>query len=286
MSDKIKALDIKLLEEREMVNSAATRLRICDEFGTGTYRERPLPNDLEKILKAYRDERENIFKDHITASKAITEIETQIRKLNREHTKIAKERVKQQEKVKKEKAKLKEKRLRKKAEDRKEKERIKAERVSFWPKKVYCVTITLEQQSTMTPASSRRSSTTTISDEEPVVNISSTTFHEPSKVMDGEIHLSLSYITYSASWSSRYDLSLDTVSPLSHCSIFLFRYPINIAIQYDLQDNFVLRYMKNFLYYNLLLEVFDFLFRKAKLKALFHFPPTQAKFHYRTTILT
>lgn len=90
--------------------------------------------------------------------------------------------------------------------------RIKAERELFWPKKVYRITISLEPQSVMTPLSSRRSSIATTDDKPSPDNLASTTFHQPTETDDGKVQLSLSYVTDSASWSPRYDLSLDTLT--------------------------------------------------------------------------
>lgn len=204
---KIKQLHTNLLAEKEKINSAANRLQICDNFGQSVTTNRPPPGDLQNLLKAYNEEREKIFIDHETSSEAVDKIHQQLRQCEKEKVKLAKTLVKAQEKARKEKAKLKAKKLRQKAEIYKEKMRIKAERESFWPKKVYRITISLEP-TIMTPDSSRRSSV----DGDTVVNVNlaSTTFHEPTKVMPGEISLSLSYITYSASWSPRYDLSLDS----------------------------------------------------------------------------
>lgn len=61
----------------------------------------------------------------------------------------------------------------------------------------------------MTPASSRRSSI----DGDTIVNLATTDFHKTGReeLKEDEISLSLSYITFSASWSPRYDLALNTV---------------------------------------------------------------------------
>lgn len=204
---KLKQLKTDLLAENENTNSAANRLRICENFGQSVVTNRPPPAELENLLKAYNEERQKIFTEHAASVAAADKIQQQIKQCEKEQTKLAKSLVKAQQKFRKEKAKLKDKKLRKKAEAHKEKLRIKAERESFWPKKVYRITISLEP-TFMTPDSSRRSSI----DGDTVVNVNlaSTTFHEPSKVLPGEISLSLSYITYSASWSPRYDLSLDS----------------------------------------------------------------------------
>ena len=203
---KIKQLNDALLAEKEKINNAANRLQICDNFGKSIASERPPPEKLPEILKAYNEERKKIFSDHVACAAAAEKIEEDIAKAQKEKTKLAKVLVKAQLKEQKEKTKLKEKKLRKKAEVFKEKQRIKAERDSFWAKKVYRITISLES-SILTPGSSRRSSIT----EGEVTNLATTTFHQPEALKDGSISLSISYITYSASWSPRYDLNLNSI---------------------------------------------------------------------------
>lgn len=208
VAERIKKLHVDLLSEKEKINSAASRLSIADNFGKSVEKNRPPPDELEKLLKAYHDERQKIYRDHENATSASENICEEIEKAEREKTKLAKAFVKANEKKEKEKAKLKQKKLRQKAEAFKEKQRIRTERESFWPKKVYKVTINLEPSS-LTPGSSRRSST---DDGDTLVNLATSTFHESpnTPLKTGEISLSLSYITYSASWSPRYDLSLST----------------------------------------------------------------------------
>ncbi|KAG4434543.1 hypothetical protein IFR05_009984 [Cadophora sp. M221] len=205
---RMKKLHVQLLDEQEKINSAANRLKICDNFGKSVEKERPAPSDLDKLISAYQTERKKIYQDHEAATCAVEDVREEIRKTEKEKMKLAKALVKANEKVEKEKAKEREKKLRKKAEIAKEKKRIKAERESFWPKKVYCITINLEPSS-LTPASSRRSSI----DGDTIVNLATSEFHEASNapLKNGEISLSLSYITHGASWAPRYDLSLNTV---------------------------------------------------------------------------
>ncbi|KAG9232863.1 hypothetical protein BJ875DRAFT_426897 [Amylocarpus encephaloides] len=206
--NKIKDLNVRLLAEQETINSAATRLIISDYFGKGTVKDRPPPSDLGKLVEAYKEERQKIYRDHENSTAASEKIREQITKAEKQKAKLAKEWVKANEKKKKEEAKAKEKKLRKQAEVDKEKERVRLDRESFWPKKTYRVTINLES-STFTPSSSRRSSM----DGATVVNLATSTFHEESdkELKSDTISLSLSYITHSASWSPRYDLSLNTV---------------------------------------------------------------------------
>ncbi|KAF8854047.1 hypothetical protein BDZ45DRAFT_677222 [Acephala macrosclerotiorum] len=215
INEKLKQLSIQLQEEQEKINSAAHRLKICDAFGNSVEKTRPPPNELETLVKAYTDERKKIYTDHERATQEVDRIREDMSKTEKQKLKVAKAVVKANEKVNKEKAKLKEKKLRKKAEIFKEKQRIKTERESFWPKKVYCVTINLEPSS-FTPGSSRRNSIdgdTIVNVPTPHANLATSGFHEPSKqpLKADEISLSISYITYSASWAPRYELSLNTI---------------------------------------------------------------------------
>ncbi len=208
INDKIKLLNVQLLNKQEAINSAAKRLLICDNFGKSVADNRPPINEMETLVKAYQVEREKIYTEHESATAAIDAIREEIAKAEKEKVKLAKALVKASEKQEKAKAKQKQKRLRQKAEIFKEKQRIKEERESFWPKKVYRITITLEPIS-MTPGSSRRSSI----DGDTIVNLATSDFHESPKasLKANEISLSLSYITYSASWSPRYDLNLNSI---------------------------------------------------------------------------
>jgi hypothetical protein len=213
LEKKIKQLNDTLLAEQEKINNAANRLQICDNFGKSLVSERPAPEKLPDILKAYNEERKKIFDDHVECTAAAEKVQDDIAKAQKDKTKLAKELVKTKLKEQKERTKLKEKKIRKKAEIFKEKQRIKAERDSFWAKKVYRVTISLEA-STFTPGSSRRSSLTegeVTNSAAPVTNLASTTFHEPEALKAGLVSLSISYITYSASWSPRYDLNLNSL---------------------------------------------------------------------------
>lgn len=226
---KIKEAQNKLASHQESINSGTNRLQICDNFGQSVRDARPLPEDLKNLLGTYENERFQIFQEHQEHTNAIEDIQEDITKLEKQKTKLAKALVKANEKKEKEKVKLEQQRLRKKAEIAKEKARIKAERESFWPKKVYNITISIELAckyrvtvvtilranritAALTPALSRRSSI----DGDTIVNLATTDFHKPGKeeLKDDEISLSLSYITFSASWSPRYDLALNTVKSI------------------------------------------------------------------------
>lgn len=210
VTQKLKTLGVQLLDEQEKINSAASRLKICENYGQSILNQNKLAtSELENAVKAYNIEREKIYLDHKSSTATAEAIQDQIKDLEKERAKLRKAAAKAQKKAMAEKTKLQMKKLRQKNELRKEKERIKAERNSFWPKKVYRVTISLEP-STLTPSSSRRGSI----DSESAVKLASSPAKELSEsgVSPGTVNISLSYITYSASWSPRYDLSLNTIS--------------------------------------------------------------------------
>ena len=79
---------------------------------------------------------------------------------------------------------------------------LKEERVQFWPRKVYRVKLSLDTNLDMTPASSRRGS---------IDSLAKATSESQSSD-PCQISLSLSYITHSAYWAPRYDLSLTTTN--------------------------------------------------------------------------
>lgn len=97
----------------------------------------------------------------------------------------------------------------KKDADRKEKQRIKDERAKYWPKKVYKVTLHLDVP-TETPGSSRRSSVSSVTlSKAPETESAAAANLEGSQQ---RFSLTLSYITFSASWAPRYDIDFSTAS--------------------------------------------------------------------------
>ena len=207
MNKKIKQLNHNLIAETERINNAANRLNICDNYGRSISIEHMGPDKLQDVLKVYNEERNKIFSDHQAYAAAAEKIEEEIAATEKDKIKLAKILVKAKLKEVKTKKKAKDKAIRKKAEVFKEKQRIKKDRESFWAKKVYRITIFLEASNIMTPGSSRRSSVT----EGEVTNLATTTFHEPMALKDGSISISISYVTYSACWSPRYDLNLNSI---------------------------------------------------------------------------
>ncbi|QSZ30153.1 hypothetical protein DSL72_004673 [Monilinia vaccinii-corymbosi] len=202
---KIKQVNRLLAQETEKINSVASRLKICEDYGATVRDNPPSPEQFEKLIKAYRDEREKIYVEHVAATAALEVTQEEIVRLTREKNKIMKARTKAQRRAFKQKIKLQATRSRKNAELAKENMRIKSERGLFWPKKVYRVTISIEPTSSaMTSGSSRPSS---IASDSTVNN-----YQVSTRRATDVISLSISYITYEVSWSPRYDLSLNTLT--------------------------------------------------------------------------
>lgn len=207
-------LDNLVKEASDEQLSANSRLNILEQYGTTVAKSSP--DGLSKGIEQYKVERRKIFEDHTASVAKLKELQNDRALLDKE-TRKAREAARR-EKVKAEKAK------RKKAaekllvlqEKQQETQRLKDERVAFWPKKVYRVVLSLETNADFTPGSSRRGSVSSLvkptipPPPSPEAKTESDR-NEPSS--DGgacQIGLAISYITYSASWSPRYDLNLAT----------------------------------------------------------------------------
>ncbi|KAK6600574.1 mucoidy inhibitor-like protein [Botrytis cinerea] len=202
---KIKQVNRLLAQENEKINSVASRLKICEDYGATVRDNPPSPEQFEKLMKAYRDEREKIYVEHVAATAALEVTQDEIVRLMKEKSKLTKARTKAQRKTFKQKIKLQATKSRKNAESAKEKLRIKSERSLFWPKKVYRVTISIEPTSSaMISGSSRPSSVAS--------DMTVNNYQVSSRRATDIISLSISYITYEVSWSPRYDLSLNTLT--------------------------------------------------------------------------
>lgn len=203
---------------QEQITSAATRLKILDNYGM-SLDDPQRKVDIGEELKAYRIERERVFQNHMDATVRDRQLSETCAKLEAEEKRLTKLSDRKKKHPNKEKAKAQkaarkeaEKRQRRKAEAEKEKLRIKQERQSFWPRSCWSVRITLDAVNlTDTPASSRRSSIASASDvvrAVPESGPSSSSSDPASYTCD----LSLCYVVSNAHWSPSYDLSLSTTS--------------------------------------------------------------------------
>ncbi|KAL8871838.1 MAG: hypothetical protein Q9174_002418 [Haloplaca sp. 1 TL-2023] len=205
LNSQIQKLELSIKEAAEERNSAQGRMDMLNNYARSLSASRP--DDIAKCVEAYRSERLKAFGDHKNGEATIKREEDQIAKLKtrrlREIQKLASQKAKtNRAEARESKIKLREKQL-KAAEER----RIKQERLRFWPTKVYKVVLCLDANSGLTPASSRRGSVNSVErsnqQQLPVDSKSANSCN---------VNLTFSYVTSSASWSPRYDLSLDTAS--------------------------------------------------------------------------
>jgi hypothetical protein len=206
--DRLKEVRLEAEDVSESSDSVNKRREELDHFlqawaGSENATSENPTVDVERMMSRYREERAKTrqeFKELENRSTTLAKEESDL--LKEQHRLTKKSRyAKQKEAIAK--AKKREKEQRKKNEEREAKQRVHDERAKFWPKKVFKVTISLETPSGFTPGSSRRGS------------IDSTVkapldVQKPLTADDFEINLVVSYVTYSASWMPRYDLSLNT----------------------------------------------------------------------------
>lgn len=208
-------LDNLVKEASDEQLSANSRLNILEQYGTTVAKSSP--EGLSRGIEQYKAERKSIFEDHTASVAKLKKLQCDRALLDKE-TRKAREAARR-EKVKADKLKSKKaaERLLALQEKQREAQQLKDERVAFWPKKVYRVVLSLETNADFTPGSSRRGSLSslakpTLPPPSPEPKTGSDR-NEPSSHEDAcEIGLAISYITYSASWSPRYDLNLSTTT--------------------------------------------------------------------------
>ena len=194
---EVRKITDELKKVKEEKDSATSRLAMLESYGRSLEKDRP--NDLEACMRAYHKERQKIFENFTHSEAQFEALTSEYSQLLKKQAKAINAAAKEQVKARKEKAKLAEKKRRARQEKLDTKRRIKDERIEFWPRKVFRVVLTLETNSEMTPASSRRGSIDSLA--KPLPEVSSASC---------QISLSLSYITSSAFWLPRYDLSINT----------------------------------------------------------------------------
>lgn len=206
-------LDNLVKEASEEQLSANSRLNILEQYGTTVAKSSP--EGLSQGMEQYKVERRKIFEDHMASVAKLKELKYDRAQLDKESRKARE--AARREKVKAEKAKSKKaaEKLLALQEKRQEIQRLKEERVTFWPKKVYRVVLSLETNVDFTPGSSRRGSVSSLVKPtlSPPSAESKTGSDRNKPSSDGgacQIGLAISYVTYSASWSPRYDLNLTT----------------------------------------------------------------------------
>ncbi|KAL9584755.1 MAG: hypothetical protein Q9212_001920 [Teloschistes hypoglaucus] len=210
LTSQIEHLELLAKEAAEKRSSAQGRLNMLENYARSLTMSRP--DNISACVQAYRTGRASAFEDHQTGNRGARHQEQKISKLKRQKKKML--RKLRAKKAKADRVKVKDgvKRGREQQQKVNEKNRIKQERIQFWPTKVYKVALSLDTNSDTTPTSSRRGSTDSLA-RSPQSSLVKQQSGSAEKVDDAcKINLSFSYITYSASWSPRYDVNLDTAS--------------------------------------------------------------------------
>ncbi|KAI9865678.1 MAG: hypothetical protein M1813_002136 [Trichoglossum hirsutum] len=199
---QLDALKSSLEDARERQNNASKTTEILGHYGASVDSDSTKSSDISPTLQACFSERQRLYEIWKECKTSISELEKEIEAKTKEKSKLEKPYRKLVAKATSKKRKLRKLRVKKerqRREKRKEKALLKEERMKFWPKKVYRVILHLDAPS----LSSRRDS---LADPKKPLSPASA----GSATSDQLISLSLSYITYSASWSPRYDLLLTT----------------------------------------------------------------------------
>ena len=206
-------LDNLVKEASDEQLSANSRLNILEQYGATVAKSSP--EGLSRGIEQYKAERKSIFEDHTASVAKLKKLQNDRALLDKQTRKAREAARREKVKADKEKSKKAAEKLLALQEKQREAQQLKDERVAFWPKKVYRVVLSLETNADFTPGSSRRGSLSSLAKPNlpPPSPEPKTVSHrnEPSSHEDAcEIGLAISYITYSASWSPRYDLNLST----------------------------------------------------------------------------
>lgn len=210
-ADKIRESIKEAAEDRD---SAADQLGMLSGYGNGVAKTHA--DQLHDHMNAYREARKIAFDIKTASEKKVEGLENDLARLLKENRTVLKAAERKKKAVHKAKAKILDKKYNDRQEKRKAKNRLREERINFWPRKVYRVVLTLDSNRGMTPGSSRRGSIDSLvkpAIQSPPRASSSMGMPGSASAQDtSQISLSISYITHSASWSPRYDLSLSTPS--------------------------------------------------------------------------
>jgi hypothetical protein len=215
MTFRIEKTEEKIEEAVERQKSAERRLKTLDNHANGITGEKWSSEGIVEALQIYDQERKKLFESNAQAVAELKHLRKSKLRMEAERAKLGKEEDKRKAKLAKEKQKIKLKHIRKREELQMEAQRIKNERLKFWPNNVYRVVLRLEGAGIDTPGSSRRNSIDSVTlsgvatadlDKKPL---------SPAMLTNRTVTLSLSYVTNSAFWSPRYDLSISSLNKIT-----------------------------------------------------------------------
>ncbi|GME27626.1 putative mucoidy inhibitor-like protein [Neofusicoccum parvum] len=197
LRDQVKQLRAQAEAEEEKKRSANDQLRVLNAFIESLNAKH---NELDSGFDAITSYGSNRARIHAQWVHATNEIERLRKMITKKEAKLSKE-AKEERKIKK---KEREENQKKKALRQREARRIREEKAKFWPKKVYCVKVSLEVADT--PTSSRRTSLDSLS--------ADLALNEKVPMDDSNektARLSLSYVVREVSWSPRYNVNISSL---------------------------------------------------------------------------
>lgn len=194
LAKELKNFHDELEGAREKQSSANDQLRVLNAFMESMNAKHNEPAEAAKAISEYGKDRARLHEQWTLARKEIERLEKAIRKQEAKLQSKAKEERKAKKKQREEKEK-------KRAQQARERKRVRDEKAKFWPKRLYCVKLTLELP-TDTPTSSRRGSVESASQLDEKKALADDT--------ENTVRLSLSYVVREASWSPRYNVSISS----------------------------------------------------------------------------
>jgi hypothetical protein len=213
ISKELKDLRLQITEATESQSSATERLMTLDRYSKSATAQHLSPDEVVQLDQKYGEERATVFKVHSAASVKLAELKKRVKRKENEKMNAEKEWKKQEAKIRKQKAKDKRRKELQKAEKVKEIHHMKQEKLRYWAKKVYKITLLLDASSLDTPGSSRRNSTDSSALassprlDEKTLKSTDTELATPITV----VTLLLSYVTKEAGWSPRYDIRISSI---------------------------------------------------------------------------
>jgi hypothetical protein len=212
ISKELKILRLQITEATETQNSATERLMTLDRYSKSATAQHLTPDEVIQLDRRYGEERAAIFKIHSGATLELGVLKKQVKRKENEKARVCRDWQKQELKIAKRKGSDKRRKELQKTEKRRESDHARQEKLRYWPKKVYKITLLLETSSLDTPSSSRRNSMDS-------VTLASSPHHDaiskPTNieraVSQTSVSLLLSYVTKEAGWSPRYDIRVSSV---------------------------------------------------------------------------
>jgi hypothetical protein len=197
ISRELKNLRLQITEATEAQSSATQRLMTLDRYSKSATAQHLTPDEIVQLDQMYGEERASVFKIHSAASLKLAELKKRVKRKENDKVNAEKEGKKQEEKTRKQKAKDKRRKEFEKAEKRKELHHVKQEKLRYWAKKVYKITLLLDVQPLDIPSPHLDGKT---------LNSTNTELATPLTVET----LLLSYVTKEAGWSPRYDIRISS----------------------------------------------------------------------------